>query len=389
MPRELSRRAFLRTSGASAGAASVALAQPAAAGMSPGADKSCILLFLTGGPGQLDTFDLKPAAPSSIRGPFKPSATSVPGIQICEHLPRLAQSARLYSLIRSVHHTAAPIHETGFQLMQTGRVCRLGQEHPHFGAVASHVHGPRQAGVPAFMLLPGPMGSTGVSISHGQTAGALGEPHAPRTLHHTGLGAAALQALDLRRERPQTYERYGAHEFGQACLRARRLVEAGVRCVTVNMFDTVFDKATWDCHADGGSLPATLDDYRRTLCPMFDQACSALFWDLHDRGLLASTLVLALGEFGRTPYLNARGGRDHWPGVWSILVGGGGLRGGQIIGASDALGGEPRDRPVTPADVAATIYRTLAIDPALLVPGPDGRPQRLTDGTPIAELMSV
>jgi uncharacterized protein (DUF1501 family) len=194
------------------------------------------------------------------------------------------------------------------------------------------------------------------------------------------------KALDLGRETSRVRAEYGNQPFGQACLQARRLVEAGARCVTVNMFDTVFDRVTWDCHADGGSLASSLDDYRRTLCPMFDQAFAALLDDLSERGLLASTLVAAMGEFGRTPYLNARGGRDHWPGVWSIVLAGGGLRGGQVIGASDAHAAEPRDRPVTPADIAASIYQALGVDPHTTLPARDGRAVRLVDGRPIQEL---
>jgi len=159
-----------------------------------------------------------------------------------------------------------------------------------------------------------------------------------------------------------------------------------VRFVTVNMFDTVFNKTTWDCHADGGSLATTLSDYRDTLCPMFDVAYSALLEDLEQRGMLDTTLVLAMGEFGRTPVLNPRGGRDHWPGCWSVLFAGAGIRGGQVIGASDAWGGEPKDRPVTPAEIAATVYAALGLDPRQRIPGPDGQLVRLADAEPIREL---
>jgi Protein of unknown function (DUF1501) len=366
----LSRRAFFRAGVATAGAAGWTLAGPGRA-LANRAETSCIVLFLSGGPSQLDTWDLKPAAPSHVRGPFKPIATAVPGTQICEHFPRMAQLARHYTILRSVHHTAAPIHETGFQLMQTGRLFRLGHEHPHYGAVLSRLRGPQPGAVPFSVLLAGAMGSTGVSISHGQTAAWLG---------------ALQRALDLRRERDDARSRFGNHRFGQACLKARRLVEAGVRFVTVNMFETVFDRVTWDCHADGGSLRTTLEDYRRTLCPMFDQAYAALLEDLHQRGLLDSTLVIAMGEFGRTPHLNARGGRDHWPGVWSILLAGGGIRGGQVIGSSDAIAGEPRDRPVTPADVAATVYQALGVPADTVLPGADGRPYRVVEGQSISEV---
>jgi uncharacterized protein (DUF1501 family) len=166
------------------------------------------------------------------------------------------------------------------------------------------------------------------------------------------------------------------------------LIEHGVRLTTVNMFDTVFDNITWDCHADGGALATTLEDYRDILCPMFDRAYSALLDDLAERGLLESTLVVAMGEFGRTPKLNPRGGRDHWPGVWSILFAGGGVRGGQVVGSSDAIGSEPRDRPVSPAEVAATIYHLLGIDPRTTLPGLDGQPKSIVTATPIEELLA-
>jgi uncharacterized protein (DUF1501 family) len=171
-------------------------------------------------------------------------------------------------------------------------------------------------------------------------------------------------------------------------LLARRLVEHGVGLVTVNMFDTVFNEITWDCHADGGSLATRLDDYRDTLCPMFDQAYTALLDDLVQRGLLDTTLVVAMGEFGRTPQVNARGGRDHWPGCWSILFAGAGVRGGQIIGASDRTGSAPKDRPVTPAEVASSVYRALGIDRNTVLPGPDHRPVTLLEAAPIGELFS-
>jgi uncharacterized protein (DUF1501 family) len=171
-------------------------------------------------------------------------------------------------------------------------------------------------------------------------------------------------------------------------LLARRLIESGVRLVTVNMFDTVFNEICWDCHADGGSLNTNLNDYKETLCPMFDLAYTALLDDLKQRGMLDNTLVLAMGEFGRTPQLNARGGRDHWPGVWSILFAGGRTRTGKVIGASDKNGAEPRDRPVSPDIVAATVYEAMGIDLGTArLPGQDGRPTPILESEPIEELL--
>jgi uncharacterized protein (DUF1501 family) len=414
----LTRRDFLRAGALSAGAVGLSLTDLHAD--SPKKDVNCILLFLVGGPSQLDTWDLKPAAPDTIRGPFRPIQTNVPGTHIGEHFPLMARRAHQYALVRSVHHEEAPIHETGQQMMQTGHLFHDGQEYPHYGAVLSHVRGARAEGVPPFVVLPTPIGHTGVSVAHGQGAGALGVLHEPFVLHadpnqlssgramldavdaahrtfdadpprHPAFdrlfAARAKKAFDLTAEKNDLRSRYGRNTFGQSCLLARRLIEHGVRLATVNMFDTVFNQITWDCHADGGALATTLDDYRDVLCPMFDRAYSTLLDDLAERGLLENTLVVAMGEFGRTPLLNPRGGRDHWPGVWSILFAGGGVQGGQVVGSSDARGGEPRDRPVTPAEVAATIYHALGIDGRTLIPGPEDRPAPLVTASPIAELL--
>src|SRR5206468_11293230 len=189
--------------------------------------------------------------------------------------------------------------------------------------------------------------------------------------------AKAREAFALEKEPGKTKDRYGRTRFGQSCLMARRLIEAGVRFVTVNMFETVFDEVTWDIH---GSKPFTdIVQMSKEVAPNFDTAYTALLEDLAERGLLATTMVTALGEFGRTPKVNPAGGRDHHPGVWSILMGGGPIKGGQIIGESDELGYAPRSRPVTPAEVAATIYRALGFDPHRDLPGPQNRPLPLAD----------
>jgi uncharacterized protein (DUF1501 family) len=372
----LTRRDFLR-----AGALGIGGLSLADLGAAETADKSkgvnCILLFLVGGPSQLDTWDLKPGAPDNIRGPFRPIKTNAPGVEICEHFPLMARMADRYAILRSVHHTAAPIHETGQQMMQTGFLFKDGVEYPHYGSVISHLYG-RASRAPTFVVLPAPIGHTGVSVSHGQTAGYLGAGHEP--FFPNG------EPLDVKAETGGLRSRYGRNTFGKSCLLARQLIEQGVRFVTVNMFDTVFDKITWDCHAAGGSLSASLNDYKETLCPMFDRAYTALLEDLHQRGLLDTTLVLAMGEFGRTPRLNRRGGRDHWTGCWSVLFAGAGVRGGQVVGASDKIGAEPKDRPVTPAEVAATVYRGLGVDLRTSLPGPDNRPMPIVEAAPIEEL---
>jgi uncharacterized protein (DUF1501 family) len=361
---ELTRRDFLRAAALGGASLGLTLADPLGTWATTPArrDVNCILLFLTGGPSQLDTWDPKPSAPARVRGPFRPIRTSVPGIHLSENFPRMARVADRFAIVRSVHHDAAPVHETGQQLMQTGRLFRDGPEHPHYGAVVSHLKGRRRPDAPPFVVLPWEIGFTGVSVGHGQGAGYLDERHAPVLI------------------------RGGRTSFGRSCRLARRLIERGSRFVTVNMFDTVFRKITWDCHAAGEALLATLDDYRDTLCPAFDRAYTSLLEDLHQRGMLDSTLVVAMGEFGRTPYVNPCGGRDHWPGVWSILFAGGGVRGGQVVGSSDRLGGEPNERPVSPAEVAATIYHALGIDERTRLAGPGGRVVPLVEAGPVAEL---
>lgn len=355
---EVSRRDFLR-----AGAAlSLAGTATRAAGTD---DRAVILLLLVGGPSQIETFDPKPDAPSEIRGPFRPIATRVPGLFVGEHLPRLARRLDRVALIRTLHHDAAPIHETGLQLLQTGRLVGLGEDHPHLGAIATSELGPRGA-APGWAVLPSPLGPTGVGISQGQSAGTLGPdswPFQPDT--------SALDAL-LARGPARVREAYGDTPFGRSCLAARRLVETGTRLVAVNMYPSVFGAPTWDVH---GAAPfSTFDDYARTVVPAFDRAFAALLDDLEASGRLDSTLVIATGEFGRTPRLNPRGGRDHWTGAWTALAAGGGVQGGRAIGATDAHAAEPKDRPVATTELAGTIAGGLG-----LVGGPHG---------PLAELFA-
>ncbi len=434
----VTRRDFLRAGGLALGLGLTDLARLKALGATPsGGEKACIQLFLVGGPSQLETWDPKPNAPEDVRGPFRPIRTRIPGLHVSEHFPRLAERMDRVAVVRSMHHQEAPIHETGQQLLQTGRLSQNSVEWPHYAAVVRKLRaggGP----APAWVMLPGQIGNTGVSVSHGQSAGFLEEVHGPCVIPRRfvacdraarfGLDparsarpdalvravdevqrsveceAAAVsdptqeqalatlfrpqvkQAFDLNAERDAIRERYGMNTFGQSCLLARRLVQHGVKLVTVNMFDTVFGQITWDCHANGGDLNSTLDDYRDTLCPMFDRAYAALLDDLEAMGLLESTLVVAAGEFGRTPRLNPRRGRDHWPGVWGMLIAGGGIYGGQVLGASDAHAAEPADRPVHASELVATVYHALGIDPATTIPGPDGRPVRLVDAEPMQEL---
>ena len=374
----VSRREFLRFGGLGVfgcGITPQVLARQSAAGN--GGEPACIFLLLSGGPSQFETFDPKPEAPSGIRGPFRPISTAIPGIQVCETLPRLALRADRYSLLRSMWHDAAPIHETGQQLVQTGRLASGGIEHPSCGSVLAKLAGSRESA--PYVVLPRLMQNTGVHASHGQGAGWLGDEFAPAAAGSPAVPAAALQPLS-----PAELLRYGDSEFGQACCQARRLVELGVRFVTINMYDSLVGSVTWDCHANGRWSPTNLYHYQEQVCPAFDRACAALLDDLLERGLLERTLVVATGEFGRTPRINDFGGRDHWPGVWSGLVAGGGIQGGRVIGASDARGSEPLERPIEPAELVATIYRSLEIDGSQMLDA--DRP--ITDGAPLGELFA-
>jgi len=408
-------------------------------------DVNCIMIFLVGGPSHIDTFDPKPNAPDEVRGPFKPIRTSVPGTQITEIFPKTAKRADRFSLVRSVYHTATAVHDTGHQMMQTGRLFSGGIEYPHVGSVLTYLKGQRSE-VPGYVLLPKPIGRTGGNLPHGHSAGFLGKQYDPFILNadpndkHFKVpdllppdyisavraqrrqrmreavdGAVASfekqpqakqlddnfhlayrlmsspqarAAFDLAREPEKMRDAYGRTRFGQSCLLARRLIEAGVRLVTVNMFETVFDEITWDIH---GSKPfSPISCYRDLVGPMFDMAYSSLLEDLHERGLLSNTMVLAMGEFGRTPKVNPAGGRDHWPQCWTVLMSGGPIRGGQVVGASDEIGATPKDRPTTPAEVAATVYHGLGIPLDLELPGAQGRPIPLVDRgvEPIRELFS-
>ena len=412
----------------------------------PEKDISCIQLMLVGGPSQLDTWDMKPDAPASIRGPFKPIKTNVSGIEISEIFPRMAKHADKFALLRSMYHTAAAVHDTGCQMMQTGRLFQGGLESPNFGSVLRFEKGAR-GDMPPNVLVPYTIGQLGGNLPHGDTAGFLGKGYDPFVLNadpsdanfkvpdllppdyisavrvdrrrswrqvvdqsvqyfeeanqdsklmdatfnqaYTLMTSAkAREAFELTQEPEQARKRYGMNRFGQGCLLARRLVERGVRFVTLNMFETVFNDITWDIH---GSAPfSPISCYSDLVGPMFDNAYSSLLEDLSRSGLLDSTLVLATGEFGRTPRINPAGGRDHWPQCWSVVLAGGGIKGGQVVGSSDAIGAAPQDRPVMPAHLAATVYKCLGIPIDTELKTPQGRVVRLVDHgfDPIDELLA-
>ncbi len=197
----------------------------------------------------------------------------------------------------------------------------------------------------------------------------------------------AKQAFDLTQEQPKLQDRYGRNTLGQSCLMARRLIERGARFITVNHFDTVFNLSCWDMHADGGGLNNTYLDYERMLCPQFDWAFTALIEDLGYRGMLNDTVVCVLSEFGRTPGINPRGGRDHHPGVWTNFMAGGPIKGGQVIGSSDKQGARPQNNPIEPPQILASIYHAMGIDlETTMFPGPGNRPIRLIEAEPIDQL---
>jgi uncharacterized protein (DUF1501 family) len=396
---ELTRRDFLQAGALAPLGLGLSGLVSKAQGATNKRDVNCILLFLVGGPSQLDTWDMKPDAPEGIRGPFRPIATNVPGIQISEIFPRLATMMDRVALVRGVHHEAAPVHDTGHQLLQTGRLFSGGIEHPHIGCVLSKLKGPN-GDLPPHVLLPRPIGPTGGSMPHGQTAGYLGKAFDPFVFNADpssgdygvldrlprGSTRASREAFNLNAEPDALRDRYGLNPFGQNCLMARRLVERGVRFVTVNMYETVFNEVTWDIH---GSAPfSSMECYKTEVGPTFDNAYTALLDDLRHRGLLDSTMVLAFGEFGRTPKINQAGGRDHHPGCWTVLFAGGAIQGGQVVGSSDENAAAPRDRPVSAAEIAATVYQGLGLSLDTELQGPDGQPLRLVDAgvKPVHEL---
>lgn len=434
----VSRRNFLRIGALGLGGLSLPqlLQAEARSGLrSAGAHKAIIMIFLPGGPSHQDMFDLKTDAPSEIRGEFRPIPTNVPGIEICEHLPRLARLADRYTLIRSM--VGAEDNHYAVQCL-TGRHARNAPPGgwPCLGSVLSKLQGPVDRSMPPFVGLSPKMGHT--PWSDNGTPGFLGVGHAPfqpnkgggkddmtlngltldrladrkellarfdqfrRDLDATGMmdgmdafnqqafgiltSSKLLEALDIEKESPAIRERYGkgdprnrddgAPKLMEHMLTARRLIEAGARCVTLAF-------SRWDHHGDNfGALRQDL--------PLLDQGVSALLTDLRERGLEKDVSVVVWGEFGRTPTINKDGGRDHWPRVSCAMLAGGGLRHGQIIGATDRLGGEATERPVQFGEVFATLYSALGIDVSkVTVPDLTGRPQFLVDNglPPMRELI--
>ena len=456
------RRAFLHW-GSLAGLAGAVSSERspvrAATGNATGAhrarhDTSVILLYLHGGPSHLETYDLKPHAPSEYRSVFRSIPTKVVGLHVCEHLPRHAEVSDRFALVRSLHHDVN-IHSDGGIVVLTGKrptkldpTSQSKSEHPDFGSVASALRGgaldadstvrsmPPYVAIPRHTYMTRP---TYLGAKHG--AFDLGDPSAAnfappcltlpadavqslvddrrdllqrldawrRDSDASGAMAAAdqfqqqafqmlmhpetAQAFELHREPDSLRDRYGRHLWGQGCLLARRLAEAGTAVISLYI-DTPRsgpEYTNWDDHILNAGRPGHFANFLRLRLQYFDQALATLVEDIHQRGLEQRVLVVAMGEFGRTPRLShsAQGvGRDHWPQAYSVLFSGGGLRMGQVIGATNAKGEYPTERPYTPQDVLATIYRHLDIDPETMFRDYAGRPvPLLPSGRPIDELV--
>jgi Protein of unknown function (DUF1501) len=457
----LTRRELLRVGGLSLlGLSALDLARLRTSAATPGSKRqppqACVFLFLFGGPSQIDLWDMKPRAPAEIRGEFTPVATAVPGVQMCEHLPMLAQQIDKICLVRSMTHRMN-VHGPACSEVFTGREYfgppttdqALPEDWPSLSAMAAR-YGNVRPGLPFSVVLPWYLQFPGQSKRiAGQTGGRMGEQHNAflidgdlarpdyeleglrlfgdvplerlerrRRLEslvsspiENALRAAEVDRLrgqaydllrhqaadvfDLRKEPESVRDRYGRTTVGQSLLLARRLVESGVSLVTVNWQDeTKIDgvNTCWDTHQQNFSKLKNL------LCPIMDRAFSAFVADLADRGLLDTTLVVALGEFGRTPKMGQftqsantqSSGRDHWPHAFTALLAGGGVRGGQVYGATTSTGGYVADKPVTPADLSATVLHHLGVDPARVYEDEfQHLRHRLSDGALLTDLVGA
>ncbi|MEZ6129628.1 MAG: DUF1501 domain-containing protein [Planctomycetaceae bacterium] len=422
----------------------------------PMSHKSVILLWMTGGPSQIDTWDPKPHRPLANRGPFSPISTALPGVQICEHLPKQAAMLDKFTIIRSVDPDKSS-HQPN-QVMQTGsreatpRTNPKGDRYPAIASIVAKHHGANHPSMPpyvAFMKHPTHIAWGGwlgkqydpfignkaavlpeyslVGVPLNRTSGAdlfqlpgqlsvdrlsnrrslmqdldqirsgLDQSGSMEALDQYGqqafdmvLGRRAQQAFDISSEPAANRERYGSHLWCQQALLARRLVEAGVSFVTLDLsYHTA--SGTWDNHGIPDGVYGGISKGLKPLLPLFDHILTTLVSDLEERGLLDEVLIIAMGEFGRTPIMGTQGsvdGRNHWPNVMSMSLAGGGLRHGQVIGASSEDGGTIHERPVTPADLAATIYRHMDVDVAGTYLDDRGRPRYFVEenGQPLSEL---
>jgi hypothetical protein len=440
-PDRLSRRRFIQVGAfGSLGLTLPQILQAEAADKAPPKrEKSCILIFCSGGPSQLDTFDLKPDAPADIRGVFRPIRTAVPGMEICELLPKLAKQAKDFSLIRTVSHTDG-LHPSATYWALTGHkppkstlnITPTPSHHPALGSVLSQFR-PAPETLPSYVLAPQLCYDVG-NIQPGQHAGFIGGSHDPflvegdpsqkefkiknltlndsinmnrlhgrmslrssleerlaklgesiqsKTLnafheqaYHLLSSDKAKQAFDLNLEPDRSRDRYGRNRYGQSYLLARRLVESGVRTVMIN--DNIgINNDRWDTHSNNyGTLKKNL--------PETDSALSSLLIDLRERGLLDTTLVIWMGEMGRSP---TNDHRDHWPQCYSVLMAGGGVKGGRIHGESDGHAAYPKNDGCTPGDVLATAYSAMGLPESTMIHDQLGRPLPLFAGKPIKALL--
>lgn len=422
----VSRRDFLRV-GALAGmgfALPQYLSMAQANALAEAKGKSAIFVRLGGGPSHMDTFDLKPNASSDVRGEFNPIETNVKGIQICEHLPKLAKVADKYAILRGVSHTLAA-HELGTLYMNTGNKPLPSLRFPTYGAVVAKEKG-SLPDMPAFVSIPsfGQDAAGYLGVEYGPLE-VGGEPKAgvPMKIRGLSLNGVTLEDIDRRNDLLKRYDNafgslatedrvlsgmdqfsqkayammrsdrarkafdmshesasitdmFGSDGFSQSCILATRLVESGVRFVTIQL-------GGWDTHT------ANFTALKDKQLPTLDAGLAGLFRGLEAKGLLASTTVFVTGEFGRTPKINKTAGRDHYPRSMAVLIGGGGIKGGQVVGESDARAENPKDKAITPDDIAATFFKSMGIDPAKEYHTPGGRPVMISRyGNIIPELLA-
>lgn len=417
-----SRRSFLRLG--AHGIAGLSLAdvfrlQAHAKAAAP--DTAVILYWMAGGPSQLETFDPKPDAPAEVRGPFGSTATRVPGVRFSEMLPKLAGHADRLAVVRSLRHQHG-VHDDASHWVQTGRPLlnarQVGQQFPSQGSVVAALRHNPAAAMPAYVCIPQaysnplgfyqrsaflgptfePMAGGGIPyrgvdngpdlrlnphLDDARLAGRAEllrdpDPHQAKALDML-RSPAVRAAFDLSRVPAKVRDAFGRNHWGQAALMARRLVESGVTFVTINHYEADID--WWDDHT-------TIEKNMRKRLPLFDGALAALIADLRQTGLDRRVLVVAVGEFGRSPRVGS-GGRDHWPRAFSALLFGAGVPGGRVVGSTTADAGEPKDRPLGPEDLLATVYKVLGIDPHMMIDDKLRRPVKLVEGgEPIAEFFA-
>lgn len=438
--RSSNRRGFLQIGGLGLAGLSlpeVVAGRRAASAAGKSKNRAAILFFLAGGPSHLDMYDMKPTQSAEVRGPFQPIDTNLPGFQVCHLMPRHARVADRMAVVRSITHDLA-VHDDATHWVQTGypllNARQRGQQNPSQGSVVACVRGANRTGVPAYVCIPEDyrrhMGfyETSAYLSSRYNAvnsggdPSLGNYRPPdfqlpaeltldrledrrnlqtafdrfRGLVQSSDGYRSLDdsyqeafqlvtsdraraAFDLSRESDAIKERYGRHAYGQSALLARRLVEAGVTFIAINLYEKDVD--WWDDHY-------TIEPNLRKRLPLYDQALATLIEDLHERGMADDVLVAAFGEFGRSPRIDANAGRGHWPSAMTAILSGGGLRAGQVVGSTTSDGAKPLDRPLGPGDLLATIYHSLGIDHRRTLPDRQSRPIPLVPtGQPIRELV--